>query len=100
MASPGPGWGTKREDSPPPLEGGGWGEGLPWYEASVRPRHQPLPPTPSLKGRGRMLRPCQVGNEPISPRIKIVPPHDREHRGVALAAFFARHGQAAVQCRC
>ena len=30
--------------SPPPLEGGGWGEG------SVP--HEPLPPAPSLKGRG------------------------------------------------
>src|SRR5208337_3402022 len=37
------------EYSPPPLEGGGWGEGF------VRP--EPLPPTPSLKGRGRILPP-------------------------------------------
>ena len=31
---------------PPPLEGGGWGEG------SSGTDHRPLPPTPSLKGRG------------------------------------------------
>ena len=36
-------------DSPPPLEGGGWGEGyLPENCA-----FSPLPPAPSLKGRGR-----------------------------------------------
>ncbi len=28
-----------------------------WRQASVRPWHRPLPPPPSLKGRGRTLRP-------------------------------------------
>src|SRR5579863_2538180 len=38
-----------RTRTPPPLAGGGWGEGAQgvW--------HGPLPPTPSRKGRGRIL---------------------------------------------
>src|SRR5271157_3146141 len=40
--------------SPPPLVGGGWGEGLSRYEASVRPWHQPLPPPPPTRGGGEV----------------------------------------------
>ena len=34
-------------NSPPPLEGGGWGDGS--------GADGPLPPTPSLKGRGSLI---------------------------------------------
>jgi len=46
-----------RQASPPPLEGGGWGwgEGSSRYVVSEGPWDQPLPPTPSLKGRGSIL---------------------------------------------
>ena len=37
-------------ETPPPLEGGGWGEG-----SVGAKRDRPLPPTPSLKGRGSIL---------------------------------------------
>jgi 4-amino-4-deoxy-L-arabinose transferase-like glycosyltransferase len=44
-----------KQDSPPPLAGGGWGEGLvPGSHRSLVPR-RPLPPPPSLKGRGRVF---------------------------------------------
>jgi len=36
-----------KSNPPPPLEGGGWGEGY--------VPHDPLPPTPSLKGRGSVF---------------------------------------------
>ena len=39
---------ARKKQPPPPLEGGGWGEGF----VPLRP----LPPTPSLKGRGSLLR--------------------------------------------
>ena len=41
----------KGEDTPPPLVGGGWGEGLVGA-------HEPLPPTPSHKGRGSTFCVC------------------------------------------
>ena len=48
--------------APPPLEGGGWGEG----SRGTDPR--PLPPTPSLKGRGRLVS-CELatGRWPTRP---------------------------------
>ncbi len=39
-----------KKQTPPPLEGGGWGRGP--------TRHEPLPPTPCLKGKGSMLPRC------------------------------------------
>jgi hypothetical protein len=41
--------------TPPPLEGGGWGEGLRSQGPLVRSGRQPLPPTSSLKGRGSLI---------------------------------------------
>jgi hypothetical protein len=40
--------------TPPPLVGGGWGEGSSRREPSVRSWRHPLPPTPSHRGRGRI----------------------------------------------
>jgi len=42
--------------TPPPLAGGGWGEGAAHGEAPTPQAnsHQPLPPTPSRKGRGSL----------------------------------------------
>ena len=45
----------KEKKPPPPLERGGWGEGA--------VPHEPLPPTPSLKGRGSLLL-NQAGHPP------------------------------------
>jgi hypothetical protein len=45
----------KNSETPPPVEGGGWGEGLRSPEPFVRPWRQPVPPTPSLKGRGSLF---------------------------------------------
>ena len=45
--------------TPPPLEGGGWGEGAP-RGRSPTPQatsNRPLPPAPSLKGRGSLCEP-------------------------------------------
>ncbi len=39
--------------TPPPLEGGGWGRGRSGTQFSNSVPRRPLPPTPSLKGRGR-----------------------------------------------
>src|SRR6476469_1488236 len=39
----------RNEVTPPPLAGGGWGEG------ATPMRHDPLPPAPSRKGRGSIL---------------------------------------------
>jgi len=69
----------QEQDAPPPLEGlgreadQGWGEGLSRYQGSVRPWHQPLPPFPSLKGRGRVFHICRIFHvflrpTPASPR--------------------------------
>ena len=52
---------NKKQGSPPPLEGGGRGEGC--------VRLGPLPPAPSLKGRGRTftLRPRQFHSGRVGP---------------------------------
>jgi len=46
-----------RLTTPPPLVGGGWGEGAPHVEAPIpqATSDRPLPLTPSLKGRGNMI---------------------------------------------
>ncbi len=64
------GGGGIKQYTPPPLEGGGWGEGLvPGPLRNDVPR-RPLPPTPtpSLKGRGRSLP-----TRPILPILPILP---------------------------
>ena len=38
--------------APPPLAGGGWGEGVPSKDLQCDSRRRPLPPTPSRKGEG------------------------------------------------
>jgi hypothetical protein len=43
--------------SPPPLEGGGWGEGFVPVLHRRFP-HGPLPPSPSRKGRGSVFASC------------------------------------------
>ena len=75
--------------APPPLEGGGWGEGS--VEGGLWRRsfswQGPLPPTQSLKGRGRRAIPSRVrtsgtppentpGNTPSrTPRTRPAPSH-------------------------
>ena len=55
-----------RENPPPPLAGGGWGEGL--HAAFVR--FYPSPPTPSHEGRGRIFSILSFGS---LPRVSLAP---------------------------
>ena len=52
--------------TPPPLEGGGWGDGASPDEAptSQATSGHPLPPTPSLEGRGSLL--AAVSHPPVA----------------------------------
>ncbi len=43
---------ASRADTPPPLEGGGWGEGSLLSQQRMHQPRRPLPPAPTHKGRG------------------------------------------------
>ena len=66
------------------------GRRVPGHEATVRPSRRPLPPTPSLKGRGESLqtRPYPVADRKPAPRP--APPPTAEAAGPTNAAPIGR----------